>query len=175
MKTKYYSKNKDDPIRSWNLPDLNYLRNYDNAQKPPQTQIFSYSEPEDEEPIVETTTEICPQCQSYDLKPIQKTGTKYCRSCSYIEKPTSADKQPLQDSPMFIPTAQKQWPPTYNEDDSTVPFFASIDVNAADQQQDNADIELVRESGNGRIKYYKCRDGGQAAALSAMAAVENRS
>lgn len=127
-------------------------------QKPPQIQVFTYDEEEDE-PQQTTTTEWCSKCQSYDLKVHDKVpGLKFCHSCGYFEEPTaSEDKPALAGNRMFIPTAHKAFPPVYDEDDISVPFFASIPVDK-EQEQHNK-YEVTRSVAGGRVKHIRMKPG----------------
>lgn len=86
--------------------DEYYLRHYDNPVANPPCQIFSYSEPEEEEPgEINNNTKVCPKCENFDLKySYVLPGRYFCYSCGHKEEvekaPSTEEIEPID---LFLP------------------------------------------------------------------------
>ena len=68
--------------QGWNLRDIAYLREQDNPIRGPNTQIFAYSEQEDEENTVQENTIWCKSCNQYTLEYIDALDAYFCTNCA---------------------------------------------------------------------------------------------
>jgi hypothetical protein len=138
--------------------DQLHLDKYDNAQSVPQTNILSaYSE--DEEDEEQKLEYVCVDCSSkldYD-RILHRYKCGLCGTHLDINNDRLLTKADQKNGIIYVSSNQKQYA-QYDELDKTQPFLESIDVNKdLEYNEDNPDIQLVREQAGGRIRHYKCR------------------
>ncbi|HZD35627.1 MAG TPA: hypothetical protein VE130_10515 [Nitrososphaeraceae archaeon] len=142
--------------------DVQYLKKFDNASAGPEIQIFTAEEGLEEEP--EARKYFCAICRS-KLDYLKGTKTIWrCNECmEYYD--TKIQDKPISNNKGFKvrPHHEINRYPKFAEDDTNIPFLKGISL---DEKQGSNNIEILRQSTDGRIKKIHVK-GSLVEALSA--------
>jgi hypothetical protein len=122
-----------------------YLKKYDNPAADPDKQIFSLEEPESKQ-------YWCAICRSR-LEYRKNLEIFICTECFEQYDPKIQDTPIANNSKYKITPHNEIWRyPKCGEDDPNIPFVKAISL---DEQLENSNIEILRQSDDGRVKHIR--------------------
>lgn len=142
--------------------DEAYTRLHDNPTASPDIQMFTYEDLEDQP---EERKYYCSLCKG-KLQLLQGLGEWYCMPCGQHYDINLWDT-PIKDKKPFKlkPFMEFQHNPTYDEEDSNLPFAEGIEVD--DLVEDTDDVTLVNNTPDNRVQHIRVK-GDITKALSAQ-------
>jgi hypothetical protein len=150
--------------QGFRIQNQRYLQKFDNPQANPEVQIFTAEDFEEIDP--EKRKYYCAICKSR-LEYHRHLGIWICSECLEQYDPERLYNVPLRDTKDFIlkPYMELQHNPTWDDDDSNLPFVEGVDMNKLDG--DSESVRLENSTPDNRIQFIRVR-GSPAKAIALM-------